>query len=132
MNLAAWQWALLAVGAFMVGVSKTGMAGISILFIAIFTNVLPARLASGLVLPMLIVGDVVAVSWYRQHAQWKHLWKLFPWTGLGVILGYLTLGKIDDHQTRQLVGAILLFMVTLHFLRKWWVAGKKTPDQEAA
>jgi uncharacterized membrane protein YfcA len=118
MTLEAWQWVLLALGAFVVGLSKTGIAGLGILTVAIFANTLPARQASGVVLPLLIVGDVVAVLLYRQHAVWRHLWRLFPWAGTGVLLGWLAMGRIDDGQAARLIGAILAAMLAVHLWRK--------------
>src|SRR6202451_1147320 len=83
-------WLFAAVGPFIVGVSKAGITGLSILSIALFTQVFPSsKQASGLVLPLLIFGDFVAVFAYRKHTQWHYVWRLFPWTALGVVLGYL-------------------------------------------
>ena len=112
-----WQWALLLTGAFVVGLAKTGIAGLGILFVALLANAMPARQATGVVLPMLILGDVFAVLLYRQHTEWRHLWKLFPWTAVGVVLGWLALGHVDDLQTKRLVGGILSFLLAVHYWR---------------
>jgi hypothetical protein len=50
------QWALVALGAYLVGVAKTGIAGMGILFVAVFANVIPARQATGFELPLLHAG----------------------------------------------------------------------------
>lgn len=118
MTFESWQWALLFIGAFVVGLSKTGIAGLSILFVGLLANVMPARQATGIILPMLILGDVFGVLLYRRHTEWRHLWKLFPWTAAGVVLGWLALGRIDDTQTKRLVGGILALLVVLHYWRK--------------
>ncbi len=112
-----WQWGLLIIGAFFVGLTKTGVAGLGVLFVALFANAMPARQATGVVLPMLILGDIFAVLLYRRHTEWRHLWKLFPWTGAGVVLGWLALGHIDDLQTSRLVGGILIFLLVVHYWR---------------
>ena len=76
------QWIFVALGAFMVGVSKSGITGLSILSVALFNHVFASsKQASGIVLPLLIFGDMVAVLSYRRHTQWRYLWKLFPFTG---------------------------------------------------
>ena len=129
MNWELWQWGVVAVAALLVGVSKTGIAGLGVLFVAIFTCVLPAKLASGFVLPLLIFGDLVAVWSYRGHAQWRHLWRLFPWTAAGVAVGYLAMGRIDDRQAQVLVGSIICAMVALHLGRKWQVARRPCLQQ---
>jgi len=119
MILEPWQWMLLVMGAVMVGMAKTGLSGLGTLFIAIFANVLPTKEATGLVLPLLIFGDVVAVAVYRRHAVWSQLWGLFPWAGVGVVAGYLAMDRIDNHQARVLVGGIVLALLVLHSLRRW-------------
>src|SRR5215204_2347947 len=65
MHLELWQCALGALGAFLVGLSKTGIPGLGILNVAIFALVFPARESVGLVLVILICGDLVAVTSYR-------------------------------------------------------------------
>jgi uncharacterized protein len=113
-------WVFAFLGAFMVGVSKAGITGLSILSIALFTHVFPSsKQASGLVLPLLIFGDMVAVFSYRKHTQWHYLWRLFPWTALGVVLGYFTLGRISDHAARTLIGWIILSLAALSFWRRY-------------
>jgi uncharacterized membrane protein YfcA len=113
-------WLFAALGAFMVGVSKAGITGLSILSIALFNHVFPSsKQASGLVLPLLIFGDFVAVFSYRKHTQWHYLWRLFPWTAAGVVLGYFTLGRISDHTARILIGWIIVALALLSFWRRY-------------
>lgn len=118
MHFESWQWLLLAAGAFTAGFSKTGIPGLGILSVAVFANVMPARQATGVVLPLLIVGDAFAVLSYRAHAQWSHLWRLLVPTVGGVVLGWLALKFADDRQTTRLVGALLAVMLAVHVLRR--------------
>jgi uncharacterized protein len=113
----------------MVGVSKAGITGLSILSIALFNHVFPSsKQASGIVLPLLIFGDFVAVFAYRKHAQWHYLWRLFPWTAIGVVLGYFTLGRISDHTARILVGWIIIGLAALSYWRRYGsMPGGKDP-----
>jgi uncharacterized protein len=104
----------------MVGVAKAGITGLSILSIALFTHVFPSsKQASGLILPLLIFGDFVAVFAYRKHTQWRFLWRLFPWTALGVFLGYLTMGRISDHTAKVMIGIIILILALMSFGRRY-------------
>jgi uncharacterized membrane protein YfcA len=118
MHLEPWQWIIAALAAAVVGLSKTGISGLGLLPVVLFAQIMPAKVATGLVLPLLCIGDVVAVLSYRRHALWGHLWKLFPWTGAGVVLGYLALGRIDERQTRLLIGTIVLVLVAVHLWRR--------------
>ena len=104
----------------MVGVAKAGITGLSILSIALFTHVFPSsKQASGLILPLLIFGDFVAVFAYRKHTQWRFLWRLFPWTALGVFIGYLTMGRISDHTAKVMIGIIILILALMSFGRRY-------------
>jgi uncharacterized membrane protein YfcA len=115
------------VGAFLVGLSKTGIAGLGILSVAIFASVLPARESVGAVLVTLLAADLVAVTTYRRDASWPHLWRLFPWAGLGVVLGALALGRVDDTGVRRLIGGILVALVAFHGWRRASGAATEAP-----
>jgi uncharacterized membrane protein YfcA len=117
-SLSPLGWALACLGALLFGVSKTGLPGVSIFSVALFATLLPAREASGVVLPILIAADIVAVASYHQHAQWKYLWKLFPIAAVGIVAGYFTLGNVDSASVGKMVGAILAIMVGVHIWRK--------------
>ena len=117
-NLTPWQWTLLAVGAFFVGMSKTGFAGLGVLGVAIFANVLPARDSTGALVPLLVCADFFGVAFFRKHAEWPHLWKLFPWVILGVVLGCFALGKFNNADAQKTIGIILLVMIALQLWRQ--------------
>lgn len=119
MSLEPWQWVLAVTAAMFIGVSKTAIGGLGMVSVTLFANfVLPAKEASGFVLPLLICGDLVAVKAYRAHTQWKHLVRLFPWTAGGVLLGWLAMGRIDDRQASLLIGGIVIVMVAIHLWRR--------------
>ena len=133
MTLEPWQWALAIIGALFVGVAKTGITGLGMVFVVIFAQILPAKQASGLVLPLLIFGDIIAVASYWRHARWRYLGRLLPWATVGVVIGYFTLGRIDDRQVKILIGVIILSLSALQFVRRmradvgepergWWFA----------
>jgi len=112
------QWVLAAIAAFIVGFSKAGIGGLGMLAVVIFAQILPAKQATGIVLPLLCFGDILAVLAYRQHAKWKHVWRLFPWTAAGVLIGYFALGRLGEREARVLIAVIVLSLVGLHLLRR--------------
>jgi uncharacterized membrane protein YfcA len=122
----AWQWCLAALGALLVGVSKTGVTGLSLIFVSIFAAIMPARRSTGLVLPLLMLGDIVAVLSYRSHAQWRHVWRLLPWAGAGVVIGYFALGRMNEPQARFAIGSIVVGLAVLYIVRRMRPGG----DQE--
>jgi uncharacterized membrane protein YfcA len=118
LNFHGWQWCLAALGAVLVGLSKTGITGLSLVFVSIFAAIMPARRSTGLVLPLLMVGDVVAVLSYRKHAQWRHVWRLRPWAAAGVVAGFFAMGRMSDRQTRLAIGLIVLGLALVYIARR--------------
>ena len=58
---------VLAFAAVLVAFSKTAVSGANTVSLAIFAAVLPARASTGVLLPILIVGDVLAVLTYLRR-----------------------------------------------------------------
>jgi uncharacterized protein len=122
-------WICALLGALMIGVSKAGITGLSILSVALFAHVFPSsKQASGLILPLLIFGDLVAVLSYRTHTQWRYVWKLMPWTAGGVVLGYFALGHISDRTARIMIGVIIVSLCALSFGRRYF--GVRSEESE--
>ncbi len=123
--LEPWQWGLAAVAAVIVGVSKSGISGLGMLAVVIFAQIMPAKQATGLVLPLLCFGDIVGAAVYWKHAKWPLIWRLVPWTAAGVVIGYFAMDQISERQARLLIGGIVLGLVAMHFIRRR-VAGHET------
>lgn len=112
-----WQWIIGWLGALLVGLGKGGLPGLGNLTIALYALAFPARESVGILLPVLICADLVAVTMYRRHVHWPSLVKVIPWALAGILAGYFALGKIDNDGVRRLIGVILLSMTGLHFYR---------------
>ena len=125
-HLEPWQWGLAAFAAFCVGVSKTGVAGVGTVSVALFPSVLPAKSAVGIALLVLICADLVAVWAYpRRMVRWD-IWRgLFGWAILGVAVGAVAARYLTDAPSvRRVIGAILLVMVGLTV----WVQSRSVPE----
>lgn len=120
-----WQWLLAFVAAVMVGLSKTGIAGLGVLSVAIYTSVLPARESVGAVLISLLGGDVIAVPSYFRDIRWRYLGRLMIWAALGVIIGAFALGRIDDSNIRRVIGSVLVLLVLFNYTRQFLTRNAK-------
>lgn len=69
------------------------------------------KLSSGIILPMLVFGDVLAVWYYHRHASWHHLKILFPWAALGTLLGTGVGNLINDETFRLIMGVVVLISI---------------------
>jgi uncharacterized membrane protein YfcA len=124
--LSAGKWALASVTAVCAGVAKTGIPALGILLAPLFAEVLPARISTGALLPLLIAADAFAVIFWRRHGSWKHLVRLLPWAIAGIVAGYFAMGRIDDQQMRYVMGGIVIVMLAVHVYREY-VMGKDAP-----
>lgn len=117
-GLSVVDWSLLVVAATLVGFAKTAVGGVAAVSIALFASVLPARESTGALLPLLLVGDVLALRAYRQHAEWPRLLRLFPSVAVGVLVGVLFVARVDDTAMRRTIGVVLLALVAVHLWQR--------------
>ncbi|MFJ2544677.1 sulfite exporter TauE/SafE family protein [Microbacterium sp. NPDC087589] len=118
-ELAPLAWAALGLAAVTIGISKTALPGGSILAIALFATVLPARTSTAAMLLLLIVGDVFALITYRRHAHWPTLLRLAPAVLAGLLAGFAFLALAGDGIVRRAIGVILLAMIAITLWRRW-------------
>ena len=107
-DLSYTQWILVIIAAFMVGLSKTGVNGIMMLVIPILANVFGGRESTGVLLPLLVTGDLFAVWYYQKHANWGDIKKLLPWALVGLVLGVVVGNYINDSQFKALIAIIVI------------------------
>jgi uncharacterized membrane protein YfcA len=116
-HLTFYTWLLAILGGFGIGFSKSGFAGVSLLHVLIFAFIFETRDSTGIVLPMLIVGDVMAVIAFRQHARWEYIRRLLPPAVAGVAIGWWLMQHLATAAFKPLVGWIIFGLVTLQLLR---------------
>lgn len=113
-------WLVLALVALSVGVSKSALPGLSTLGVALIATVMPAKESTGLLLLLLLCGDLVAVSSYWRQADWRLLSRmLLPVLG-GVLVGVVFLARVDDLVMRRTIGGVLLALLAVRAVR-WFV-----------
>lgn len=103
------QWLLFGFCAMLVGMSKTGVPGVSLFVVPVLAIIFGGKASTGILLPMLIMADIFGVGYYHRHAEWKYLVKLLPWAFLGVGLA-LWVGKVVNDNWFKNIIAILVFV----------------------
>ena len=120
LDISTSDWAIGILAALLVGFGKGGLPGTGNLSVILMAMIFPSKESVGILLPILICADVVAVSVYHRHTQWKHLLRLLPWTLAGVIAGAFIFTSIDDQLMTRAIGATLLLMVVITPLKKYF------------
>ena len=118
-DLSHTQWLLAMLAALCVGFAKSGFSGMGMITVLLMAEVMPAYESTGIVLPLLICGDIFAVATYRKHAKWSHIWKILPPAFAGICIGYFLMPKIPKETFRPVIGWIVLFMVLVQYLRQF-------------
>ncbi|MDP0494812.1 MAG: sulfite exporter TauE/SafE family protein [Verrucomicrobiota bacterium JB024] len=118
-DLTVNQWLLGIIGAFCMGLGKGGLPGLGNIAIWFYATAFGAKPSVGILLPVLICGDMVATIAYRRHADFKQVWRLMPWSMVGVVIGTLLFGWIPAEIFAAVIGGLLLAMTGLHFFRQW-------------
>ncbi|MFD4771201.1 sulfite exporter TauE/SafE family protein [Streptomyces niveus] len=131
-TITMWEFVALAAAATLVGFSKTAVSGANTVSLAVFAAVLPARESTGVLLPILIVGDTIAVLTYRRHAHWPTLWRLFPAVAGGVVVGTVFMVWADDGAVRVSIGSILLLMAGVTIWRRRHPPEEDDPPETAS
>ena len=118
-DLTPAQWLLAIVGAIGLGIGKAGLAGMSLVHVLIFAFLFGARDSTGVVLPMLLIGDVGAVTLYHQDARWDYVRRMMPPACLGVVIGAVLMRGLSDAAFKPTIGWIILSLTVLQIARMY-------------
>lgn len=115
LSLESFLLAFLA--AFILGVSKAGVKGIAVLIVTLMALAFGGKPSTGMLMPLLIVGDIFAICYYHRHTQWRYLRAFLPWMMLGVLLGVF-IGKDLPEKTFQLAMGFTILGTLVMLV--WW------------
>lgn len=105
---------LLALIGFLTGLSKTAIGGIGMVNAALLASVLPAKESTGVMLVLLITGDLFAIGVYKKHVEWKVLQKLIWPVIAGVVVGAYFLSHTANESLKKTIGGIVLLLVAFY------------------
>lgn len=111
------DWMVLCLGAVLAGLGKGGLVGVGNLTVLLFAMVLGPKASVGVLLPVLISADLVAIAVYRRHADWSYLKLLLPWMVVGILLGYFFFSAIEERALGRFIGAVVLLMTLIQAIR---------------
>lgn len=110
---------LLFIAAAGIGVSKSGFAGVSMIHVLVFAFIFGAKASTGVLLPLLVIGDLFAIWFYGKKVKWKMVQRLLPPAVVGVIIGTLLMDRIDEATFKPLAGSIVFGLTVLQLWRTW-------------
>lgn len=102
---------LAALGSFLLGIAKSGVKGIAVFIVVLFVYAFDAKASTGILMPLLICGDIFAIIYYKKYAHWQYVFQLIPWMAVGVVLGTFG-GNFLEEDTFKMVMAGLILLTT--------------------
>lgn len=88
------------------------------LAVLLMANAWPARESTGAVLPMLIIGDLLAVWIFHRHTRVGILLRLTIPALVGVVCGWLLMPRIDSAGFAGVIGWLVLGLTVLLILQR--------------
>ena len=113
------DWGILFLSALIIGMSKTGIQGLSLISVPLLALAFGAKPSTGLILPILCIADLIAVLYYRRIAEWKYVFKLLPAALVGFILALLVDKVIPPAAFKHLMGGCLAIVLLVMFWSEW-------------
>lgn len=126
LSITNWIWVLLC--ALCIGMGKAGISGLGMLIVPILAGVFGAKPSTGILLPMLIMGDIFGVIYYHQHADLKLLLKLAPATVLGILVAVYVGDLVNDAQFRIILAVIIIAGLAIMILNERKKAKEAVPQ----
>ncbi len=81
-----------------------------------------SKASTGILLPLLVLGDTFAIIYYRKDVNWKTLFKLFPPMAVGVVVGVFVGEKMPETLFKQVMAVIIfisgIMIVVLQRMQK--------------
>ena len=112
-QLQTYQWVLGIASGLVIGMAKTGLSGLTLFFIPLMALSFGSRASTGIILPMLCIGDIFAVAWYRRHGEMKYILRLLPSTLCGLGAGVAIGSGLSDKAFGIMLGSIILALLAL-------------------
>lgn len=103
--------AAVASAAFLVGLAKGGLSGLGPLLTLLVATTVPTKVAIGVLLPILMVGDVAALWAHRGRWDRQILARLLPGAAFGVLVASLFLQSVSEQGLRWMLAAFTLVFV---------------------
>ncbi|ADV48661.1 protein of unknown function DUF81 [Cellulophaga algicola DSM 14237] len=116
-NISQSSWILAFLAAIILGISKSGIKGIAIIIVTLMAIAFVAKESTGLIVPLLIAGDIFAVIYYNRHTQWSYILRFLPWMISGVLIGVVIGKELDEETFKFGMSFIILGSVVMMY---WW------------
>ena len=105
--------------AIIVGLAKAGLKGTSVLAVVCLALAHGSKASTGILLPLLLTGDILAIWYYKRHVKWRYLVKCIPAMFVGVAFATWVGKDLDERSFKVWMAVIILVIVAILIWREW-------------
>jgi uncharacterized protein len=127
-SLSVIDWLLILMCAMLIGMSKTGVPGVSMIVVPTLALIFGGKQSTGVLLPILIFADIFAVIYYHRHANWKHLLRALPWAFGGLLLALWIGNLVNDIQFKHIIAITVFVSIGLMIWKDYVTKTEFSPD----
>ena len=123
------QWVVVILSGLSIGLEKVGIPNFLIM-VPILAQILGGKVSAGFLLPLLVMGDIFAVIYYKRHTQLKMVIKLLPWAVVGILVGLFVGNSVSDAEFKKIMAVIVFICAVMlvikrdlnedHIGKKWY------------
>ncbi|GHU70538.1 anion permease [Clostridia bacterium] len=113
------QWVWVVAAAFIVGLSKIGLGGVLTVVIPLMAVVFGGKESAGLLLPIILIGDCLAIVYFKRDANWRSIRRLMPWVLCGMVIGTYVGWRVDSGTFTYIIGAAILLCAIVLIIMEW-------------
>ncbi len=115
-----FEYIILYFCALMMGVTKAGFGGGTGLIVTpLLAQIMPAKEAVGLMLPLLLATDIFSLFHYWGKWDKRNVLGLLPGALVGILIGSVLLGVMTDFYLKKAIGVIACAFALVQFFRSY-------------
>jgi len=108
LNFTGIEWLALFLSALLMGFNKAGFEGLSLIAVILMAASFGSRYSTGLLLGIMVTADIPSAWHYRHDTNISLLSKLLPSAIIGISVGAIIGGLINEHVFKMLMGSLIL------------------------
>ncbi len=116
-NFDAVQWLVVILSGLSIGLEKVGIPNFLIM-VPIMAQILGGKVSAGFLLPLLVMGDIFAVLYYKRHTQIIIVLRLLPWAIVGILVGLFVGNSVSDAEFKKIMAVIVLICAVMLLVKK--------------
>jgi len=109
-------WLFASLSAFLIGISKGGLKGMGAILVLLMAMAYEGKTSVGIVVPLLILGDILAMVVYRRAIHMLYVRAFLPWILVGVLIGVWIGKDLPDEMIKKVLAVIILTSMIVMWL----------------